>query len=228
VNIMVIKKNLGVTEITKHSFDFAITTHCQARCRSCARTNEDTGQKESWVQLQHMDLDVFKKRLENTSLKINEIVFCGELGDPMMHPQIEDFIDVAMQYSDNVCINTNGGLRNPEWYNKLSQKYPRKLYIHFAVDGTDHDTNWMYREGVDWQRAMDNMTAWFANQGHGSWQFIIFEWNWHQVSDAIKMAQQINARLWLKLNNRSYGLISENNLKYVYELLQDTGYEVQD
>ena len=47
----------------KHSFDFALTTYCQAKCRSCARTNEETGEKNEWVKLKHMDLEVFKRRL---------------------------------------------------------------------------------------------------------------------------------------------------------------------
>ena len=50
----------------KHSFDFALTTYCQAKCRSCARTNQETGEKETWVPLQHMKLDVFEKRLKAT------------------------------------------------------------------------------------------------------------------------------------------------------------------
>ena len=228
MSTMVIKKNLGVNKITKHSFDFAITTYCQAKCRSCARTNEETGEKEDWLQLQHMDVQTFKKRIENTSVQIDEITFCGELGDPMMHPQIEDFVDIAMNYCNEVIINTNGGLRSPEWYDKLALKHLENLYIHFAIDGTDHDTNWMYREGVDWQRAMDNMRAWFKQQGHGSWQFIIFEWNWFQIPEAIKMAEEMDARLWLKLNNRQHGLISDNNLRKVYDLLKDTDYEVRD
>jgi MoaA/NifB/PqqE/SkfB family radical SAM enzyme len=226
---MVIKKNLGVTKVTKHSFDFAITTYCQAKCRSCARTNEKTGEKEDWLQLQHMDLEVFKRRIENTKLDIDEIVFCGEMGDPMMHPQIDDFIDVAMKHSYEVTINTNGGLRNPEWYARLADKYWNKdLYIHFAIDGTDHETNWEYREGVDWQRAMDNMQAWADEEGQGSWQFLIFEWNWHQIPTAIEMAEKLNIKLWLKLNNRQHGLISDDNLKYVYKILEDTGYEMQN
>ena len=46
----------------KYRFDFALTTYCQAKCRSCARTNEVTGDKEDWLELKHMDLGIFQKR----------------------------------------------------------------------------------------------------------------------------------------------------------------------
>ena len=44
----------------KHSIDFALTTYCQARCRSCARTNIDTGKPIDGLKLEHMDINLFK------------------------------------------------------------------------------------------------------------------------------------------------------------------------
>lgn len=213
----------------KYSFDFALTTYCQARCRSCARTNENTGEKEDWLKLQHMDLEVFEKRLSSFSKGINRIQFCGEFGDPMMHPQIRQFIDTSLKYTNTVHINTNGGLRRPEFYRELHKAHrqpdldvpTKKVHIKFGIDGTDHDTNWLYREGVDWQRAMDNMTAWFENEGHGKWDFLLFEWNWHQIPKAVEIAKQINAPLEFKFNNRHHGLISPESKRLALQLLEE-------
>jgi hypothetical protein len=221
------------TYIMKYNFDFALTTHCQARCRSCARTDENTGGKEDWLKLTHMDIEIFNKRLTSFSKDIGYIQFCGELGDPMMHPRIREFIDTALLYTDRVNINTNGGLRNPNWYKNLakdyghpSSKYPSKrVYIKFGIDGTDHDTNWLYREGVDWQRAMDNMKFWFSEGGNGSWHFIIFDWNWHQIPEAAKLAKDIGCEVEFKFNNRNHGLITDENKKIALMLLEDI-YEV--
>ena len=49
----------GYITLTLH-----LTTYCQAKCRSCARTNEHTGEKEDWLPLVHMDLDLFENRLK--------------------------------------------------------------------------------------------------------------------------------------------------------------------
>jgi hypothetical protein len=216
----------------KHGFDFAITTHCQARCRSCMRTDRDTGKPVSWLKPRHMQHDFFENTLKRAGVEIDHIEFCGELGDPMMHPDIHKFIHTGLQYS-NVVIDTNGGLRQPIWYSEIAQKYCRfkrrgsKLMIHFGIDGIDHDTNWLYREGVDFERAMANMRAWFENGGNGTWQFLIFSWNWHQVADAYRISKTMpGCEIVFKFNRRDWGLINEEDKQFVYKQLEEVGYEM--
>jgi MoaA/NifB/PqqE/SkfB family radical SAM enzyme len=208
----------------KINYDFALTTYCQARCRSCARTEQDTGNTNSWLATKHMDLEVFTRIVSN-SKNIAErngyIQFCGELGDPMMHPQVSDFIDVALLYGKRVHINTNGGLRQPKWYKHLADTYKERIRIKFGIDGTDHDTNWLYREGVDWKRAMDNMRAYFGAQGEGDWHFIIFDWNWQQIPLARKMAEDIGCEVHFKFNTREYGKITKENKIIAKQLLEE-------
>jgi MoaA/NifB/PqqE/SkfB family radical SAM enzyme len=103
------------------------------------------------------------------------ILFCGELGDPMMHPDIEEIIDICLGAVPRIEIATNGGLRQPDWYEKIAKKYGNRIHIKWAIDGTDHKTNWKYREGVDFKRAMSNMKAWIKNGGAGDWHFLIFD-----------------------------------------------------
>ena len=71
-----------------YNFDFWLTTYCQAKCRSCARTNIHTGDQESWLNTSHMKLETFVNRLEPFPHEIGYIQFCGEMGDPCMHPKI--------------------------------------------------------------------------------------------------------------------------------------------
>lgn len=211
------------------NFDFALTTYCQARCASCARMDQEVhGQVSPGLVLKHMDLDVFTNIVSNSKVirEQNEYIqFCGELGDPMMHPQVDKFIETAMHYGGGVHVNTNGGLRQPKWYKHIAEKYDmyewdrRELNIKFGVDGADHDTNWIYREGVNWQRAIDNMEAYFSAGGLGEWHFLIFEWNWHQIEQAQKIADDINAPIFFKFNGRSWGQISDVNKQKAYEVL---------
>lgn len=205
-------------------FDFSITSYCQARCRSCARTNPDTGETADWLTPHHMSLETFQAILENSSdrfKKANEIIFCGELGDPMMHPQIEEFLDVALEYFDYVIVNTNGGLRQPKWYAHAAEKYNGHVRIDWGIDGMDQETNNMYREGVNWKRAMDNMTAWFTNGGSGKWEYLIFDWNWHHIKLAIDTATKNGWKLCMKFNSRTYGLISDTNKRIAMQILED-------
>lgn len=214
------------------NFDFALTTYCQAKCVSCTRMNQEhgkQGQVDPSLVLQHMDLDIFTNIIQNSKIISEEndyIQFCGELGDPMMHPQIDKFIELGMIYGGGVSINTNGGLRQPKWYSHIAQAYHmghwdrRELSIKFGVDGADHDTNWKYREGVNWQRAIDNMESYFGAGGVGEWHYLIFEWNWHQIEDAQALADKIGAPIFFKFNNRSHGLISDENKAKAYDILE--------
>jgi len=211
----------------KHSFDFAVTTYCQAKCRSCARTNEDTGEKESWLELKHMDLNVFEKRLANLkNVELDDIEFCGEFGDPMMHPQVDNFIETALNYAPEVTISTNGGLRTPDWYESIAKKYKQRLKIDFAIDGATHDVNWLYREGVDFERAINNMKAFTNNGGYAKWLYIIFDWNWQQVTLAKQLADDMDIEIIFHYNDRPYGLITDTNMQSCDKLCADNGINI--
>lgn len=193
--------------------DFAITTYCQARCRSCQRTNQDTGEPEDWLTITHMPYDVFDNTLKKCPHDLYVVQFCGELGDPMMHPNITNFIDRTFEHPNlkHVVINTNGGIRTPDWYTAIGKKYGNDLQICFGIDGMSHDSNWKYREGVDWQRAMDNMVAFKQAGGNSEWHFIIFEWNWQEVEEVYNFSRKHDIDIMIKYNSRPFGLISKEN-----------------
>lgn len=218
------------------NFDFALTSYCQAKCRSCARMDQNQnpygpGVISPYLKLQHFDLDIFTKIVSKSELikHTNQYIqFCGELGDPMMHPQIEDFIEVALTYGGGCHINTNGGLRKPKWYEHIVKKFDtgphdrRYLSMKFGIDGTDQETSNMYRDGVDLNRAMDNMTAFFEAGGEGEWHFLIFDWNYHQIFEAYEKARKIKGcEIYYKFNNRTFGEIQPDNKKTAMAMLDE-------
>ena len=207
---------------TRINVELALTTYCQARCRSCSRTNEQTGEKESWLKLDHMTFEQYQRVIDQ-DLPFGNIIFCGEFGDPLMHPNLAEFIDYGLQKhpTATMCINTNGGLRNPDWFKRLYDKHKDRIQIKWGIDGTDHDTNWMYREGVDFQRAWNNMTSWL---GDHSWHFIIFSWNWHQIPKAVDLSIEHSIPLHFKINDRQWGLISNEDKQYAIKLIRE-GYD---
>ena len=84
----------------------------------------------------------------------------------------------------------------------------------------NHDINWLYREGVDWQRAMDNMNAWNSTYNKTTWWFLIFSWNWHQIPMAHEYATKNNIAIEFKFNNRDFGLISNQDKQEAFKLLK--------
>ena len=148
------------------------------------------------------------------------IKFCGATGDPMMHPDITKFIDHAFTMTNNVTINTNGALRSPDWYTKIGNKYGNNLQIVFGIDGIDHDTNWKYREGVNFDKAWENMVAYCNSPGYVQWDFLIFEWNYHQIPEVAKLAKEINVdEVEYKMNTEPHGLLDPAKKSIVEEMI---------
>jgi MoaA/NifB/PqqE/SkfB family radical SAM enzyme len=219
------------THPKKYRFDIAISSYCQAKCPSCARTDEETLETVSWLKPSHIDVEVFKN-IVDSACKIDPNVvfqFCGELGDPLMHPKITELVDYAMERAKGVEINTNGGLRKPEWYEDMAKKWGKNsiadrvgktLKIIFGIDGIYPETNEKYRINVDHERAMKNMKAWSEGSGAGEWHFILFEHNWHEIPEAILVSQQIDFPIFFKFNGRDYGMISDHGKKEAYRLIE--------
>ena len=85
-----------------------------------------------------MSLETFKLIFDPQTEKIRQLKFCGQFGDPMMNPSVGKMLDHALRYDKmNILINTNGGLRNVEWYKTFAQRYGNRLQMHFGIDGLE-------------------------------------------------------------------------------------------
>lgn len=195
-------KSLKILEVS-------FTTYCNANCPLCARTDKTTGVKKTSLPLLHYDIEKFKKmcdQIEHSEIKA--IHLCGDYGDPFMHPHIEQAMDYAILGKNKLMsIDTNGGIRDIDFYEKIAKKYLGNLHINFSIDGFDQNTNQMYRVGVDFEKAKANCTA-FAkhNQwpGNVNWQMLIFNFNYHQIDDVAEYCQQNSIMFDFKLNKRHW------------------------
>ena len=208
--------------MTRIAFDFALTSYCQSRCKTCPRTNNETGEPEDWLVIRHVPFSKWKKNTIGLSdnIELEYIKFCGQTGDPMMHPDITEFVNHAFTFCNNIMISTNGGLRNTDWYTEMGNKYGEELKIVFAIDGIDHETNWKYREGVDFKKAWNNMVAYCNSSGRVQWDFLVFEWNYHQIPMVAQLARQIKVdEVDYKINTEEHGLLDPNKLSMVKEMI---------
>ncbi|MDR2658892.1 MAG: radical SAM protein [Spirochaetaceae bacterium] len=125
------------------SFNVAITKHCNLNCAYCYAFSPVA--EESYY-----DIDVFKKDIrrisELTNRRIKNFSISG--GEPLLHPELADFLESARKYFDwlpqenigNIFIITNGTLllKQPEsFWNSCKEnnieiritKYPIRLDI---------------------------------------------------------------------------------------------------
>ena len=210
-------------------FNFDITNHCQSRCIVCPRTDENTGDTLANLKLASIDLNVFTDRVSQLKhLSDNGtdicIKLCGERGDPVMHKEIHQILDFlkSQAYIKQVTLHTNGGIRNPSWYKRLGEEY-KDLIIWFGIDGIDHETNWLYRTGVNGNLAFENMRAFADAGGRAKWQFLIFKWNWHQIPQAKRLAEEWDVELVTIMNTANFdGKVDDELLPEIEKLINES------
>lgn len=178
--------------------NFGLTSFCNAGCPLCERTIQINE-----LPIVHLPLAKIEENMKSLPPNITTIAFQGDFGDPLMHPDITQVIDLAYEHKKKIRIHTNGGLRNPQWFAEIGKKYPQTEII-FGIDGLDHETNDMYRKKVNFELAMSNMLEYqkHCDKDKCVWQFIVFPWNKHQITQVPLEIVGKNILLWFVKNSR--------------------------
>lgn len=182
--------------------DFNITNYCNAKCPTCKRFDAVKYlEVDKNLKVLHTNYDDFKNAVESNKdyFKKTECYFCGEFGDPMMHPKIKDFTETANNVFNRVTIYTNGGLNRADFIDYVS--HTRGVIVRFGIDGLTHETNNLYRIGVNTELAYKNMLE-LAKYGKAKWDYTLFEHNMHELEDVIKFALDKNIKLMMRCNLR--------------------------
>tara|TARA_B100000809_G_C15017172_1_gene487115 strand:+ start:51 stop:1091 length:1041 start_codon:yes stop_codon:yes gene_type:complete len=180
------------------TIEFEVTTTCNSFCPVCVRFQLDND--GVWLNPlvdfnQHLSVEHLTKILSDPYVADNvSLDFIGTAGDPIAHPNFLEILEVAKKLKPKASFNihTNGGLRNPDYYEKLAKLLSSVSHydVQFSIDGLK-DTNHIYRIGVQWSRLMDNLRAFVKAGGKPRWQMVIFPWNKHQVNEVEKFAKTI-------------------------------------
>ncbi len=172
-----------------------LSTYCNAACPQCHRTEPNGLGKVDWLPLIKWSLEDFKRQFPQNSMNsIKSFNICGTWGDPMMSKDIGKITKYIIDNSEaSVHINTNGGMRTPEFYEDLGNYCGKRLLIYFDVDGTTNEMHQKYRRGVDLQTVLDNMKA-LSNTDAITRAFVIlFKHNQDYVYDIKDMCEMYGA-----------------------------------
>ncbi len=123
-----------------------ITTRCNLGCSACART-------QLKLQSHFMSQDDFRSVLAHLPHAFR-IVLVG-LGEPLMHPDVIDFIKLAVGAGRRVALVTNGMFMNPQLARALCQS--GLASITFSLDAVDQATANRLRVGSDMQQISTNI-----------------------------------------------------------------------
>jgi MoaA/NifB/PqqE/SkfB family radical SAM enzyme len=163
------------------------TGFCNAKCPHCPRYTDD-GFLHDYIPEEHLTLDALTNGLNPILLQnLKKVEFAGATGDPIMNPWIENLINF-FDFVPMVTVDTNGSLRNKNWWKNLARF--SNLQIVWSIDGLE-DTNHLYRIGTDYNKIMENVSAFINAGGNAVWKCIIFKHNEHQIDEITKLSKSL-------------------------------------
>ncbi len=124
-----------------------ITTRCNLNCRYCARVLLERQDKKD------MSLNTFRRILELLP-HAYRVTLVG-LGEPLLHPGIVDFVDIARSMGRRVGIVTNAMCLDSSVSSDLLKA--GLDFITFSIDGADQEVSSSVRTGTDFDRVIKNV-----------------------------------------------------------------------
>ena len=172
-----------------------LSTYCNASCPQCHRTKVTEAKgKTDWLPLIQWSLEQFKKAFPVEDLrKYKRFEFCGTWGDPVMNKDLFDIIDYIFVHN-NTCtvqINTNGSIRDADWWWDLGVLGKRRLQVWFDVEGTTQEMHERYRQGTDLKKIKENIEAYTATGAEACAMVIIFEHNQEHLFEINDMLREL-------------------------------------
>ena len=166
-----------------------VTQRCQAACPMCDR-NENGGRDNKHITNAELSLADAKAIFDPKFIaQLDSMYMCGNLGDPIVARDTLEIFEYFRSHNPKMWLsmNTNAGARDGTWWRELAKIYGRMGAVIFSLDGLA-DTNHLYRQGVKWDIVENSFTNFIDAGGRARWDYIIFDYNEHQVEDAEGMA----------------------------------------
>jgi len=173
-----------------------LSSYCNAACPMCPRYYQGSEIVRPDLELAQISFVQFKEWFKPELVaKLNNFMFCGTVGDPMMAKDVFKIVDYIYENNEKIymTINTNGGIRKEsDWaqLGAISKKFGKRLRVIFSIDGLE-DTNHLYRRNVEWETVMRNAKAYIDSGGKAEWDFLIFKHNEHQIEEAGRLSKKM-------------------------------------
>jgi sulfatase maturation enzyme AslB (radical SAM superfamily) len=176
-----------------------LSSKCNAWCPDCGRNKNGYGLADGLVE-QDLSLSRLKEVLNQLPL-CTTVQLCGNLGDPIAAANITEVLDYLISANYKIMIHTNGSLKTTEWWSNLGKKLANTEHkVYFAIDGLE-DTHSKYRQGTNWQKIINNATAFINTGGHAIWFFLLYAFNEHQIKDCMKLSQKLKFKQFNVIKN---------------------------
>ena len=199
-----------------------LSHRCILRCPQCLR------QKVEGLPRIKRSFDIGKPEFRKIlNYYENQITFCGQISDPIYHPDFLAFLEMMNGLGKGLRVATNGtndksGNMDDKWWEKAYSYGLGENSWVFGVDGLDEKSQ-LYRIGSNFKQVWETMKM-GVQAGHPIvWQFIIFGYNEHEIEQAKEIAHKEGITLLLIKTNRGFDPRSRTlrkNVQKQYENFQ--------
>lgn len=191
-----------------------LSTYCNAACPQCHRTNPNGLGKADWLDLRQWSLQQFQQVFPQTVIQnIDAFDFCGTWGDPVMN---KDLLEICKHIIDNsestITINTNGSIRDEEWWWDLGSYCRDRLTVVFAIDGSTQDIHSQYRQLTSLDKILANMSAVAYATANCKVFTVLFKHNQDDIVNIAKVSKSYGAKRITYIESNRF----ENNDEYVF------------
>ena len=204
------------------------TSRCNLSCPQCAR-NILGEQLNPDIKIGDLPVSWFESLPTKFIHQLHKIYFCGDFGDPCANNRLLDIIKYLKSINHDLVIgiNTNGSIRNTQWWRDCAKllRHPED-FVMFAIDGLE-DTNHIYRKNSNWNKIIENVKAFIDAGGNALWEYLVFQHNKHQVSEAKQLAKDMgfnwfNTKVTRRFKDKTVDYIKaiEENETHNYEQMK--------
>jgi len=173
-----------------------ISTYCNAGCPQCHRTDANGLGKVKWLPLIQWNIEQFKTAFPPEVLHLTKTLnLCGTWGDPIMNRDIDKIVEYVVSVSDcAIVIDTNGSIRDEQWWWEFGVKGGKQLYVVFAVDGMNQQQHEKYRRFTDLEKVLCNMQSLSETHATAEVNTILFAHNQNNIEQIQALCKKHGAK----------------------------------
>jgi len=165
--------------MNRSEINLDITHRCLLQCPKCQR-NKFPGLHKRGHEL---DIDDFQKIVDY----FPKIIFCGQMSDPIYHPEFPLFLEMAKHRE--VSVDTNGhGKHSKFWQRVFTYK---NVTWRFGLDGLPEDSH-RYRINQDGKYVFEVMKYGKRCKANVQWNYIVFKYNENDIDEARELAKRFD------------------------------------
>nr|BAR36066.1 hypothetical protein [uncultured Mediterranean phage uvMED] len=186
--------------ISKHAFpssklNFEPHSICRLRCPGCFMREDGLHQKGSkkyfddgWDKRYTIPLEKYKIVFE----VFKYMEFCGNLSDPIYHPEFVDTLKYLKGKGTKINFRTNGSGKSKKWWKEVFELCEgENWWWTFALDGLPEDSH-IYRKKQNGEQVWEIMKYGKTLGAEIEWQWIVFKYNQNDLDHGQLLADQHN------------------------------------